>query len=220
MDNPVLVQNKFVGRCDNGTEVTAEWKDADGSCITMIGDAENDAWDPQAVDVVFRCRFLFQETDGTNHVINNVQLQYNNTTQVTGWVNVTATSSHVQSLATDNVVDAIDTTDSGLGSGTFETNNNGFDEANGVAGSGGNDSLNVSETDIEYSCQVIGSDVADNDVIQLRITDNGTALDSYTTTAQLTVDKPAPSGRIASMAGAGGMAGESGMAGIGGGMAG
>src|SRR3990167_3782643 len=135
-------QVSFRGRNDNGDQATATWKAL-----------QNTNW-TQAVDENFRVRFEMQETAGcaaTN--VTNIQLQYN--LNAAGWVNVTATSSVVQSVASPNVADAAATTDQlTVGTGTF-VGGGGFDEVNGIAGSTAMDVAASGHFEVEYCVQIL-----------------------------------------------------------------
>lgn len=172
-----FTQNAFRGRNDDGNETTATWKAV-----------QNTNW-TQLVDTNFRVRFQAQE--GAACAKNNVvwRLQYNK--NAAGWVVVSAASSVVRSSASPNLADAANLTDQLTGgTGTFQ-GATGFDEVNGDAGGASMDLAASGHAEAEYCVQIRASDVADADSIQLRITDSGTALASYTQTPTITVSKPA-----------------------------
>ena len=81
-----------------------------------------------------------------------------------------------------NLADGTDTTQQ-IGSGTFISNNDGMDESNGQAGGTVLDFAGSDEVELEYSLKLVGTDVAHNDTLQLRIK----GLDTYTNTQSLTV---------------------------------
>ncbi|NIQ91673.1 MAG: DUF2341 domain-containing protein, partial [Deltaproteobacteria bacterium] len=159
-------QDSFRARNDNGDETTSTWTAA-----------ANTNW-TQMVDKNFRVRFLVQETSGIADSGKTFQLEYN--LNGGGWNDVTGSSSVVKATATANVTDGANTTQQ-LGSGTYVPTNAGFDEANGQVGS--MDFAGSDEVEVEFSLQIVGTDVSNSDTIQLRV--NG--LDTYTNTPTVTV---------------------------------
>lgn len=169
-------QDSFLGREDDGTETTA----------TSIA-AINNNW-TQLVNVNFRPRFLIQETGTTAIADRRFQLQYNLNSE--GWNDVTGSSSVVKASLSDNFADGDVTTEQMAGAGAFVAGE--MDEVNGDAGdiSAGIDFGASNDTEVEYCCQIVGGDVADTDTIELRVIERGVALDSYTNTPTVTVNKP------------------------------
>ncbi|TAK45255.1 MAG: hypothetical protein EPO27_10570 [Betaproteobacteria bacterium] len=171
-------QKAFRGRNDNGDQATATWKAN-----------QNVNW-TQAVDENFRVRFEVQETAacaGNNKVW---QLQYN--LNAAGWVTVNGASNVVRSTASPNVADAANLTDQlTAGTGTFQ-GATGFDEANGAAGGNSMDVAASGHAEAEFCVQILSADVANNDTVQLRITDNGTAFAAYDATPSITVSESLP----------------------------
>lgn len=170
-----FTQNAFRGREDDGNETTANWKDA-----------QNTNWN-QPVDTNFRVRFQMQE--GAGCAKNNVvwRLQYN--LEGAGWVDVTGTSSVVRATASPNLADAANLTDQLTGgTGTFQ-GATGFDEANGDAGGASMDLAASGHAEAEYCVQLRSADVVGGQTIQLRVTDSGNALASYTQTPTITAAK-------------------------------
>jgi len=149
-------QQSFIGRNDDGTEITA----------TQIA-AENINFD-QVVDANFRIRFLLLETADRADANVEFQLQYNKNGG--GWNNVDAASTNVRSFASGNFADGATTTQQ-LGSGTFITPNDGMDEVNGLAGGANLDFTSTvnQEVEVEYCVQIRSADVSDFDTIQLRV---------------------------------------------------
>ena len=177
MTTPLLDQDSFRGRNDDGSETGATWKAA-----------VNVDW-TQDVDEIFRVRFLIQETAGgpANNATGRPQYNLNGA----GWNTITTTSSVVKSVGSANtswtLTDEDETTQQ-IGSGTWE--GGAFDD-DGLAGElnqidiGGNE-----ETEIEWCLQIVGADVSDEDTIQIRVvTASLGLLDSYTNTPSITVNK-------------------------------
>jgi hypothetical protein len=165
---PQYDQDSFRALNDNGDEATATWRATANTNWTQI------------VDKTFRVRFLVQETAGAADSNKSFQLEYS--LNGGGWNDVTGASLVVETAATANVTDAVDTTQQ-LGSGTFVTPNAGFDEADGLVGGASLDFGGNDEVEVEYSLQIVGTDVSNGDTIQLRVK----ALDTYTNTPTITV---------------------------------
>lgn len=207
-------QDAFAGRCDNGSETGATWKQADGTCGTII---INGDW-TQLVDENFRVRFVVQETAGNSQTNFKENLEYNLASA--GWNTVTETSAVVRMFTSGNFAHGDDTTQQ-VGSGTFLTDNDGMNETNPPASTMVPDYAGNDETEFEFCVQIRSGDVTDAQTLELRVTFDGTVFDTYTNIPIITVDEPAPTGRImSSLTGAGGLAGEGGIAGPGGGLAG
>ncbi len=173
---PLYEQDSFRGRNDDGSESAATW----------IATA-NTNW-TQNPDENFRIRFLIEET--ADEVDDDVtfQLQYNKNGG--GWNDVNAASSNVRSSASPNVVDGADTTEQMGGPGTFITNNDGFDEVNGLAGGTVLDFTATAnqEVEVEFCVQIRTVDTAPADTIQLRVVRGpSTVLNAYTNTPTITL---------------------------------
>lgn len=169
-------QAAFRGRNDDGNETTATWKATQSTNWT------------QAVDVNLRVRLEVQETAGCAGANKVWQLQYNRNSA--GWVTVNGSSSVVRSSASPNLADAANLTDQlTAGTETF-VGATGFDEVNGAAGGSSMDVAASGHAEAEFCVQVRSTDVADNDSIQLRATDNGTAFAVYTATPAMTIQNP------------------------------
>lgn len=177
---PAFNQVTFRFRNDNGDEATATWRQNQNVNDTIT------------VDTNFRIRFEIQETAACAANNKVWQLQYNRNSG--GWVAVTGTSNVVRATASPNVADAANLTNQLTnGTGTF-VGATGFDEANGAAGGSSMDVVASGHAEAEFCAQVRSADVANNDSVALRATDNGTAFAAYGGgTATITVDKPAPS---------------------------
>ena len=167
---PVLDQDSFRGRNDDGSETTATWKAA-----------ANTNWS-QDVDTNFRVRFLYQETAGGNPANLSLQLQYNLASA--GWNNVTGASSVVRSSLSANFVD-LDATTQQLGVGTFDPGV--MEELDGLTGTGADIGASE-ESEVEFCVQIRSADVTNAQTLQLRIVkEGGTVLDTYTNTPTITV---------------------------------
>lgn len=130
------------------------------------------------LDANYRCRLRVRETAGGNPGGHSFQLEY----RLNGgtWTTVNATSSVVRSSASPNVTDGAATADNeltgGAGTGVFDVG--WFDEVDGLSAS-----INMSAndwTDVEYCFQFRSADISDSDTVDLRVTDSGSALDTYT----------------------------------------
>ena len=167
-----FAQNGFRGRNDDGNETTATWKAA-----------QNTNWS-QAVDTNFRVRFQIQEGAACAGANKQWRLQYN--LNSAGYVNVTATSSVVRASASGNLADAANLTDQLTGgTGTFQ-GATGFDEVDGICGGSSMDVAASGHAEAEFCVQLRSAETVAGDTIALRITDNGTAIASYTQTPTVT----------------------------------
>ncbi|MCH9046449.1 MAG: hypothetical protein IIA40_10120 [SAR324 cluster bacterium] len=175
--SPILNQDGFRGRNDDGSESAATWKAA-----------LNTDW-TQAVDENFRIRFLVTETGGA--ASNNVQPQLQYNLNSAGWNDVNATSLVARSSLSPNFAEGDNTTQQ-LGAGTFITPNSGMDEDEGLAGEANNiDFAGNDEVEVEFCLQIRGADVVDSDTLQFRVTNAGTLLDNYNQTPTVTVSEGA-----------------------------
>lgn len=165
-------QHSFRIRNDDGNETTATWRRA-----LNVGDQP-----PVAIN--FRIRFCIDNAAGTPTGSSDAfisQLQYS--LNGGAWTNVTGASSVVRSYASPNVADNAATTEQLAGPATFVAG--AFDEANGALAA--ITLATTEETEVEFCVQVQTADVATGNTIQLRVSDAGTALYSYTQTPTLTV---------------------------------
>lgn len=174
---PEYSQTSFRGRNDDGSESGASWKAA-----------ADTNWN-QAPNENFRVRFLVEETADIADANVGFRLQYN--LNAAGWNNVTGASSVVIASASSNLTDGADTTEQLGGPGTFLTPNDGIDEADGVAGGADLDFTSTAnqEVEVEYSVQLVDTDVVDFDTVQLRlIVESGTGLfTAYSSIPSITV---------------------------------
>ena len=168
-------QASFRGRNDDGSETAATWIAALNTNFT------------QDVDTNFRIRFLIQETEDVADANVQFQLQYNY--EGGGWNDVNGSSSVVRSFASSEFTDGDDTTQQ-LGSGTFISNNDCMDEANGLVGGANLDFTATAnqEVEAEFCIQIRDADTSGGDTIQLRlIKEADEALTTYTNTPTITV---------------------------------
>jgi hypothetical protein len=184
---PNLAQTNFRGRNDDGNETSATW----------IAN-ENTDW-TQDTDEDFRVRFALVNASTTTAInqVHNLQYRKNGGT----WTNVTTSSSNVKAVATgspgfadgDDCSEQI-TTRAGY---TYQSTNAGCSD-DGSAGGANMDWNGQGAAEFEYSLQIVGSDVADEDTIELRVIKSGTtALDNYVNIPLITVNKPvSATGRI------------------------
>jgi len=179
--NPAFDQDAFRGRNDDGSESAATFKE--NANVDWI----------QNVDENFRVRFVIQETAGVASSNFQEQLEYN--LGGAGWNSVTDVSAVVRAFASTNFADRDDTTQQ-VGAGTFLTANDAMDEVDGVGSNMLPDFVGNDEFECEFCVQIISGDVVDADTIQLRITQAGTILDTYTNTPTVTVSEAAAARRI------------------------
>lgn len=155
------------------------------------GDAAiNTNW-TQLVDVLFRLRYVIQQTvaNANAGLTPTFSLQFNR--NGTGWVAVGAQgapSVAVRYADAAGFADADNTTQL-LGGGSFVTGDGvEVDPSDTITFT----TEALSETEVEVALEIVGTEVADGDTIELRVVrDGSTALDSYTNTPSLTVDEPA-----------------------------
>lgn len=166
----------FRGRNDDGNETTATWAALQNANFSFN------------IDANLRIRLEIQETAGCAGANKQWRLQYNR--NGAGWVNVTDTSSVVRSSASPNLADAANLTDQlTVGTGTFQ-GATGFDEVNGICGGNSMDLAASGHAEAEFCVQIRSADVDNNDTVQLRVTDNGTAFAAYAATPTVTVVEP------------------------------
>lgn len=169
-------QDSYRGRNDDNNEASATWKAA-----------ANTDW-LQAVDTKFRVRFLVQETSGAGHSPTlTLQLQYRLNGVGGSWTNVTASSSVVKAIDSTWLSHGMDTTQQ-VGGGSFVTNNNWVEDVDGTTDASGAFGASY-EAEAEFCLQIVGADVDDGDMVELRVVNESgdTALDAYTKTPEIGV---------------------------------
>lgn len=171
-----FTQRAFRGRNDDGNETTATWK------------ANQDVNWTQAVDTNFRIRFQLQEGAACAGANKVWRMQYNKNSA--GWVDCSASSLVVRASASPNLADGANlTTQLTGGTGTF-IGLTGFDEVDCNAGGASMDVAASGNSECEFSVQIRSADTVNGDSVQLRVTDAGTAIASYTSTPTITVSAP------------------------------
>lgn len=178
MDTPQFDQASYHGRLDDGSETGA----------SFIG-ARNVGW-TQLVDTTFRCRFAILETDGfaSTNFREDIQYQLNGG----GYTGVSSSGSGaaVIFVSSANYTHGDDTTQQIL-AGTFIGTNGGMTQS---ASSGQGTIPDFAGSDFfeaEFALAIESAQVNDGDIINLRLTEKGTALLLYTNVPIITVDKPA-----------------------------
>ena len=157
-------QTDFIGRENSGNEATPTWLAA-----------ANVDW-TQDTDASFRVRFVVAETAGADAAITP-SLEFN--LNGGGWVAV-GVATAIQWGAFIGATDG-DATTQQVGAGSFVAGELDSDGTHSTV------TLNNSETETEYCLTVDSAQVANNDTLQLRVTDGGTAFDAYTNTPTITV---------------------------------
>jgi hypothetical protein len=193
---PVFDQDAFGGRGDGSGEGEAavNWKYADGTTGDTAVNAKNRDW-TQTVDENFRLRFVIQEVGGL--AADNFQETYQYNLNGTGW-NPVATNDTVplKSVISLEYTSGSDTTRQ-LGSGTFISNNDAqiFQNVSGSATLP--DLTGNTEFECENCFQIVGSQVSHGNTLQVRIVRSGSiALDTYTNTPTITINKPTSARRV------------------------
>ena len=153
---------------------------------TYLGTGNDDDSITLDLDTTYRIRFEVVESNNKAANNQNFRLQYQLNTG--GWNDVTTTSSVVQAVASDNITDAADTTQELTSTGGFITDNDGFAE-DGYAGTTSTFSANGC-AEYEFSFQILSADVANEDVLDLRLELNDTTvLDDWTNYPSLTISE-------------------------------
>ncbi len=176
---PVLVQDAFRGRNDDGTETTATYKGTG---------ADNQNW-TQNVDENFRIRLHVQVTNACAATNRQFQLEYS--LDGGSWTPVNNVSSVVRSVASIGAIaDGATTTDQlTTGSGSF-IGLTAYDEVDGLVGGSSLDLAASGHTEVEFCVQILSADVTNGQTVQLRV--SATNLDSWTSIPSVTVSELAP----------------------------
>lgn len=169
-------------RSDSGNETTAAWLANQGVSAVV------------AVNTNFRARFLVQISGGVGSGINNLNIQFQYSTDGSNWSDVNGTSVVVRSSASPNLADNATTTQQLTGGTGSYQGATGFDESVGNAGGPSMDVADDGCFEVEFCAQVRSADVTDNQTIYLR-TWNADASAVWTTytggTASITAVFPA-----------------------------
>jgi len=172
-----LSQASFRFGSNDGTESTHGW----------LGDQNADISLQTAT--TFLLRILVQETGGT--AIANVNFEFQCSKNGAGWNNVTTTSAVCRAVASTPLVDGGDSSNRLGGTGAFDATNDCQTEV-GQSGGPANDCAASGKMETVCSMQIVDADVADDDLIDFRLTrDVGILLEVYAVTATLTVIKAA-----------------------------
>lgn len=175
MQSPAFEQTDYRGRNDDGGESGATWKAATNTSYEVN----------PAKSTNHRVRFAVAEVNGAKDNNRQFQLQYSKNGGA--WTNVGTSTSNVQAASSSNVSDGTQTTQQ-ITTNTFA----GGELAVGDALAGDNTAIDFAGGDtaeVEYSIEIIDADVAQADVIDLRVIfGDGTTLSTYTNVASITVN--------------------------------
>ena len=155
---------------EDGTESSPTWLSTENGNPTK-GDIP--------YDTPFFFRIDVEEDSGNASKNTEAQLQYRykpSGGSFGAWTDVTATSSVIRSIASDNVTDGGNTSQQLSGGYTFDTTNNGIDEVNGIAG-GGDADLASTGMEFLFVIEMRSADVNEDDEIELSIILNAVADD-------------------------------------------
>jgi len=174
MTNPTWVQSAFRGRSGDTVVLNDN---------TTWAANLNTNWSQQ-VDTTFRVRIEVEETaTATQNNTLSPQLQYN--LNGAGWNSVTTSSLVVRAVASGQFNEGNATTN------ILASSARGFVASTGSEdGLAGNATLSNQHTEAEFSIQLRSADVSNNDSIQLRLSNAGTALNTYSQTPTVTAIAP------------------------------
>ncbi len=172
---------------ENWTQVAFQYRDDDGSEVTATDRQPVNTNDTLQLDEPYRMRICVQGTHSGgsgSFELTTPTFEYN--VDGAGWNPVTTTSLNVRAVASADIswtiTDGDATTEQLAQSQTFVA---GQMDENGTSAS-----LTLSETEEsewELVFQLRSADLSGGETVQLRITENGTALDAYTQTPSITV---------------------------------
>ncbi len=190
MDTAAFQQISFVGVRDNGDEANSTSIVSSSSTLT---DDINSDW-TQLVDTNFRVRFVIRETASIALANFKEVWQYN--VNSSGWFNITVGGAVINSVASSQYSGPVDTTQR-LGSGTFLTSNSGLIESDAGPGSALEpDFAGSDEVEFENCLQLDSTNISDGDTVEIKITNNGTDIATYTETPTITASAPSGDGPI------------------------
>jgi len=164
MAQPSFTQVSFRIRNDDGTEITATWKEIQGDDSTID------------VDTNFRVRFLIDEGNSKAWTTDNFQVYYSHNS---GTYAVVTNATPVQYSLSDHFANGEDCVSrlTGGSGGSFVTNNNGMLESSATA----NNSGSIDDYfEMEICLTIDSAQVDDEDTIELRIYEGSAAIASYT----------------------------------------
>ena len=167
----------FQFRNDDGTEATATYDSTLSQSDYSL-----------AVDTLKRIRLVVAETNGGSANNKGFTWQYQHVEGTNNWTAITTTSGTVKAVSSQLVDDADTTTTMRIGSGTFITDNNAQCE-DGITLVPTCDWAGNDEAECELSFEVISTDVADGDTINLRVLIGGVAPNATTNLPTLTVSE-------------------------------
>ncbi len=188
-ESPLWDQDTFRFR-DGVTNPSSEDAAFDGSDSAANTNITHD------VDTLLRCRFVIQQTnaiiDTGQAVAFELRFERN---AIGGFLEVgTQGAGAIAMRGIDGApVDGAATSQVLGGGANFFAGEYKETSAGLVTGTVTADSGQVSETEIEFCFEIVGSEVSDGDTFDLRLfVDNNAALDSYTVTARVTANVPPP----------------------------
>lgn len=118
-------------------------------------------------DATFLLRFTVQETGGS--IASNTDQQFQCRLNAGAFQDITTTSSIVKAVTTAVFANGADLTKRLSGTGTFESSGDGGTH-DGLSGGPQNDIAASGNSETECALQIVGTDVAHNDVIEFRLT--------------------------------------------------
>lgn len=174
-------QLAFRWRKDDGDETTATWWAANN-----VNPASGDI----ALDTNFRIRFEIEETATASPAGGlTPRLEYNR--NGAGWSAVSNASSVVRTSGSPHVADGVATTNLiTVSSRTFQAGL--FDDVDGSMSA--ISELSNEHTEVEWCVQFRSADIVGGDTIQLRVSDSGTPLNTYTQTPSYEIQLSDPGG--------------------------
>lgn len=167
-----------------GTEAGHGWEAAENVALTLETDGQGN------YPIFLRIELEESTTNADQNLARTYKLQYRH--QPSGsafgsWTDVTASSTHIQTLADSNIVDGAATTDrlttsaDAFQAGEYDEADGTFDSVSWVAARASSEFLS--------SLQIIDSAMGAGDVLECRIVESsGTLLQAYTRTPSLTWD--------------------------------
>lgn len=170
--NPSFTQQSFRFRNDDGSQTTATW-----SQTANVNDQRKPF-------VIFRCRFLIQQTVSTANtaLARAFKLRYSLNSGTYTDVGAQGSSTVIRYADSPNITDDEVTTQQ-LGTGSFVA---GDVDENGDTGTITFTSAALSETEIEFVLELDGANINVNDTLDLRVYEtNNTVLAAYTQTASI-----------------------------------
>ena len=176
-------QHAYRGRKDNVALNSSTFDDPNQPSSTNL--AENTPW-TQPVDTNFRVRLKVRENNNKVEVVSGqLEASLNSTTV---YQNVTTSSTIVKAVSSAQFSNDDATTEL-LSSTKTDNSPFGYGCHDGVTA---NISLQNTDMENEYVCQIIGTQVSNGDTVRLRIS----GLDVYTVVATITVSEPPSAAKL------------------------